>query len=125
MDENLVLPIRDMSLTDHRLTKKERLKRRDFQGIKWKWSKETDHFALLMSRNDEGLKRIGIAIKKRQGGAVLRNRMRRVIKEYFRLNKGTFNDSYDHLIKVKKIPQKLLWKEIELELKDLTGGETT
>ena len=125
MDDNLNIPIRNRSLADHRLTKKERLNRRDFQSIKWKWSKETDHFALLMSRNDKGLKRIGITIKKRQGGAVLRNRLRRLIKEYFRLNKEAFKDSHDHLVKVKEIPQKLLWKEIDLELKGLLDGDTT
>ena len=43
-------------------------------------------------------------MRKKTGGAVLRNRMKRTIKEFFRLHKELFRGGQDSLIKVKKIP---------------------
>ncbi|HOJ42833.1 MAG TPA: ribonuclease P protein component [Syntrophorhabdaceae bacterium] len=57
--------------------------------------------------------------KKKLGGAVLRNRMRRMIKEFYRLNKNLFLENVDHLIRIKNIPQNLTWTEISSELKIL------
>ncbi|MCX7966138.1 MAG: hypothetical protein N2596_05900 [Syntrophorhabdaceae bacterium] len=45
--------------------------------------------------------------------------MRRMVKEFYRLNKHLFLENADHLIKIKKIPQNLIWKEIASELKTL------
>jgi ribonuclease P protein component len=107
---------------DNCLLRTERLKRKDFRGIKWIRGRETDHFILLLHRNQDSIKRIGVTIRKKIGGAVFRNRMRRLIKEFFRLNKDLFKDCHNHLIKVKKPPQKPTWNTINKELKSLLGG---
>jgi ribonuclease P protein component len=104
------------------LTKKERLNKKDFWGIKWVKSAETHNFILLLYRNENSIKKIGVTIRKKVGGAVFRNRMRRLIKEYFRLNKSLFKDCHNHLIKVKKSPQKLTWIDVNRELQELLNG---
>jgi ribonuclease P protein component len=104
------------------LSKNERLKKKDFRGIKWARGRESDHFILLLHRNPNSIKKIGVTIRKKTGGAVFRNRMRRLIKEFFRLNKDLFKDCHNHLIKVKKLPQKPSWNVINKELQSLLGG---
>jgi ribonuclease P protein component len=104
------------------LTKKELLNKKDFRGIKWVKGAESRHFILLLYRNKNSIKRLGVTIRKKVGGAVFRNHMRRLIKEYFRLNKSLFKDCHNHLIKVKKSPQKLTWNDIGKELQDLLSG---
>ena len=44
-------------------------------------------FAVYMHRNDKSRTRLGLSIGKKVGKAVVRNKLRRWIKEYFRLNK--------------------------------------
>jgi ribonuclease P protein component len=106
------------------LLKKERLSKKDFRGIKWMRGRESDHFILLLHKNRDSAKKIGVTIRKKVGGAVFRNRMRRLIKEFFRLNKDLFKDGHEHLIKVKKLPEKLTWNPIQEELRILLGGNT-
>ena len=110
------------TLMDYRLSKEERLNKKDFRGIKWTRGRETEHFILLLHKNQDSVKKIGVTIRKKVGGAVLRNRMRRLIKEFFRLNKNLFRDCNNHLVKVKKLPEKQKWNTIKEELKILLGG---
>jgi ribonuclease P protein component len=100
-------------------TKDEILKKGDFQGARWSKYRETPHFLLLLHENNGGAKRIGITIRKKAGGAVIRNRMKRMVREFFRLNKDLFIDGQDNLIKVKQIPQKMSWNDTKEELQSL------
>lgn len=104
------------------LPKKERLNKKDFRGIKWTRYRETDHFILLLHENEIGIKRIGVSIRKAAGGAVVRNKMRRLTKEFFRLNKHLFKDGYNHLIRIKTLPPKLTWEGTKTELQSLLNG---
>jgi ribonuclease P protein component len=94
------------------LKKDERLKRGDFRNTRWTKCSETDHFSLLIHKNRYGSKRIAITVRKQIGNAVLRNRLKRVIKEIFRLHKGLFVEDYDNLVKVKRAPVRLNFKEV-------------
>ncbi len=107
---------------EYRLSKKERLSKKDFRGIRWTRRTESDHFILLLHTNRDSAKRIGVTIRKKVGGAVLRNRMRRLVKEFFRLHKELFKDCHDHLVKVKKLPEKQTWNAVREELRILLGG---
>lgn len=101
------------------LKKEERLNRGGFRNRRWYKISETEHFVLFKDKNSNGIKRIGIVVKKKVGRAVERNRIRRVLKEFYRLNKNLFMENVDHLIRVKKIPENLTWKEMKEELKIL------
>jgi ribonuclease P protein component len=101
------------------LTKNEILKKGDFRGIKWVKRGETAHFLLLGNKHQRLTKRIAIGVRKKTGGAVVRNRMKRLIREFFRLHKELFADRCDSLIKVKTMPPNIKWKETSLELQQL------
>lgn len=59
------------------------------------------HFSLIFIENDQGYNRLGISVhgvKK----AVLRNRMKRIIREFFRLNRDFLPPSKDIVFAVRK-----------------------
>lgn len=59
------------------------------------------HFSLIFIENDHGFNRLGISVhgvKK----AVLRNRMKRVIREFFRVNRDFLSPSKDIVFAVRK-----------------------
>ena len=47
-----------------------------------------EHFSLILLPNDKLHNRLGISIHGQLKGSVKRNRIKRVIKEFFRLNRG-------------------------------------
>ena len=75
---------------DQGLSKRERLlKRSDFIGVQRLGVRiQTKHFTILVA-NGPGLDhhRIGITAGRHVGGAVRRNRIKRLIREYFRAHK--------------------------------------
>jgi ribonuclease P protein component len=102
------------------LTKDERLKRGDFRNTRWQKCSATNHFSLLIHKNRHESKRIAVTVRKQVGDAVLRNRIRRLIKESFRLNKNLFVEGHDNLIKVKQLSSmNLNLKEVNQELINL------
>ena len=86
------------------LTKSERLLRRsDFERL----SKQGDrmngeYFIVLYSQNDLGRSRLGVTVSKRVGCAVIRNRVKRLAREYFRRHKTFSGHSYDISIIAKR-----------------------
>ena len=79
------------------LTKSERLLRRtDFEKLSEDGHRiDSDYFVILYSRNGLGKLRLGVTVSKRVGCAVIRNRVKRLVRERFRLRKALFSDSYD------------------------------
>jgi len=53
---------------------------------------------VIYAPNDLGITRLGITVSKKIGNAVKRNRIKRVIRELFRLNKNRFPVGYDIVI---------------------------
>lgn len=79
------------------LTKLERLLRRqDFEKLS-RYGERVDgeHFIVVYAHNGLGKLRLGVTVSKRVGRAVTRNRVKRLVREYFRLHKVLFADSYD------------------------------
>ncbi len=59
------------------------------------------HFSLVFLKTDRGFNRLGISIHKKTGNAVRRNRLKRIIREAFRLNRELFPLSSDIVFTVR------------------------
>ena len=75
---------------DRRLTQPERIRRRpEFLAVQQRGRRTKGRFLTLFSRiNGLDCNRLGIVATRRLGGAVCRNRAKRLTREVFRHNKG-------------------------------------
>ncbi len=78
---------------------------------------DTEHFILFLRKNDKDTKRLGLVVGRRVGQAVLRNRIKRLIREFFRLNKGRIPESSDLIVLAKEKIKIRGYQEIFEELK--------
>jgi len=79
------------------LTKEDRiLKRREFIVLAESGRRvQNEHFIANFSPNQLGRSRIGITVTKKVGPAVKRNRIKRLVREYFRLNRRQLDGHWD------------------------------
>jgi ribonuclease P protein component len=56
--------------------------------------------AVYMAENDCGFPRLGISVSKSVGGAVLRNRFKRLLRESFRLHRHSLPQNFDYLVMI-------------------------
>jgi ribonuclease P protein component len=103
--------------------KQERLRKRpDFLLLSAAGRKcHTEHFIIVWSREDTGNKRFGVTVSRRTGKAVVRNRIKRFLREYFRLHKELFKMA-DYNMIAKKGADKLCFHEVCLELDRALGN---
>jgi ribonuclease P protein component len=104
------------------LSREERIrKRRDFLRLKRDGTKVSGgDFAIVVLPNDLDFSRLGISVSKRIGKAHTRNRIKRLIREVFRLNKKAFPPSTDIMIIVIKTPKLLSFRPFEDDILRLT-----
>ena len=76
----------------------------------------TKHFTLITKQNGQGVTRLGVTVSKKTGNAVKRNRVKRLIRESFRLNKIHFPQGHDIVIIAKKDARYLDFWKIKEEL---------
>jgi ribonuclease P protein component len=98
-----------------RVTSRNRFKVIYNQGV-WRRSK---NFTVVTCVNDLGAKRLGITVTKKTGNAVQRNRIKRLIREFFRLNKKLFPDQHDVVIMARKNIMSLTYRQACDELTEL------
>jgi ribonuclease P protein component len=101
------------------LGRAERLGKRDFRYVKWTKSANTAHFLLFKSKNENSTKRFGVVVSRKVRGAVKRNRIKRLLREFFRLNKDLFRDYCNHSVRVMRMPATPTWDSVSRELRTL------
>ena len=98
-----------------RITKHSRYRAIYAQGV---WS-SSRHFTAIRCINDKETRRLGITVTKKAGNAVKRNRIKRLIREFFRLNKCLFPIGYDVVVMAKRNMPSLNYQEACRELTEL------
>jgi ribonuclease P protein component len=108
-------------MCSHTFLKSERLlDRKEFVNLNRFGRKfYTHHFTITVMQNGRGVTRLGIAVGKRIGNAVKRNRVKRLIREAFRLNKGMFPKGCDLVIAARRSADDLDSWKITRELGDV------
>lgn len=72
------------------------LNRKEFQRLAETGRRvKNRHFTVLFSPGISGAGRLGLTVSKKTGNAVLRNRIKRYIREYYRTNKYKFRYGWD------------------------------
>lgn len=104
-----------------RFTKKERITQpQDFKMVmKFGRRVSSRSFILFIRKNENPFHRLGIVVKKEVGPATFRNRMKRYVREFFRLNKRRIKGSYDIILMIKKGCSLRGYQEAEKELRKL------
>jgi ribonuclease P protein component len=99
--------------------KEERIRRRaDFLKILRGGKKsQADHFWVSFRPNLLSYCRLGITVGKRVGPAVVRNRLKRRIREFFRQNKILFPEATDCVVAAKEGAGRLNFWQMANELK--------
>lgn len=101
--------------------KEERLRlRTDYLRIGREGKKfQTQHFWIALRPNGLSVRRLGITISKRVGSAVIRNRLKRRIREFYRQNKGLFPGATDWVVTAREGAGRLNFWQVANELKGI------
>ena len=68
----------------------------DFERVYARKCKAADGVLLVFAdRNDLGHPRLGLSVSRKHGGAVVRNRLKRLLREAFRLSQHEFSTGFD------------------------------
>jgi ribonuclease P protein component len=97
---------------DERVRKRQDYLRIYEQGVR----RHSRRFTIITCRNSSGIRRLGIAVSKKTGNAVQRNRVKRLLREFFRLNKSRLPASQDIVIIAKKGILPLSYRDVCTEL---------
>ena len=100
--------------------KRERvLNRSDFVNANREGKRyHTANFAIALRKNRPGVSRLGITASKKTGNAVTRNRIKRLIREFYRLHKPYLPQGCDIVIAAKKGAGDLDFWKVREELLD-------
>ncbi|MEZ4705182.1 MAG: ribonuclease P protein component [Bdellovibrionota bacterium] len=93
----------------------------EFQQIKQRALKIHSRRLMLMvcASNPEQQARLGVIVTKKTGGAVVRNRWKRKLREYFRNRPEQFSQGSDYLLIVKSKTKGWPTDDVERELNEL------
>ena len=94
--------------------------RRDFLRIQKRGRKRHSHNFVLASASEPSLgrTRVGFSVSRRVGNAVVRNRLKRRLREFFRLHRLELPVAHDVVVIAKPGAAKLSYAELVEELRD-------
>ncbi len=94
------------------------LKSQDFTGVRKDGKRlYSRSFTVFILPNALGKRRLGLSVGARVADSPGRNRVKRLIREFYRLNKGSFPDSSDILISVKTVGNIKGYRDLEEEFR--------
>ena len=104
--------------------KKERIrKRKDFNKIFVKGERiKNRYFEIILHNENLDYKRIAIIVKKKYGDAHIRNKIKRKIREIYRLNKEKFPPKRDCVVIIKENVNNLSYNELQNKLFNLLAN---
>ena len=97
---------------DERIRKRQDYLRIYQQGVR----RTSARFTIITCRNRTGVRRLGMTVSKKAGNAVQRNRIKRLLREFFRLNKSRLPASQDIVIIAKRGILPLTYRDVCTEL---------
>jgi len=102
----------------HGFSKEERLrKRREFLDVYERGDKvQSAYFVLYMLENGRPYHRLGITVSRKIGAAVVRNRIKRRLREIFRANKQAISPHCDLAVNAKRAAARAHSQQIQEDI---------
>lgn len=103
------------------MNSEERVKKNSHFRYIYNKGKSISNASLVMytTKNNKQINRIGISVSKKIGKSVVRNRVKRLIKECYRKNKDRFKKGYDIIYIARMGSSKLTYIDIEKSIINL------
>ncbi|MFH0793771.1 MAG: ribonuclease P protein component [bacterium] len=97
------------------------LRRSDFRAVYEEGSRYSNSLLQLFVRRrpEGGQTRVGLTVTRREGCAVVRNRLKRRVRECFRLSREKFAADYDLVVNIRSAAGRVKFKELERRFVDL------
>lgn len=114
-------------MPDERFSPRERLRKRiDFKRAeKNKIARlVTKHLIIVAAPNEHHHTRIGITASRKIGGAVRRNRVKRILREIYRRNKASFPEGHDLILIAKNDMTDIAFHDLAEEIMKAIGSNT-
>ncbi len=103
-------------------TEERLLRRPEFRRATAHGSRRTSaHFVVYLAPNNLGRPRLGITTSRKVGKAVVRNRVKRLVREYFRMSKHRLPPARDLLVIARKADAAMKLEEVMRELDRVIG----
>ena len=92
-------------------------KNQDFQNVYKKGkSNANKYLVMFIVENNLDKNRIGISVSKKVGNSVIRHRLKRLIKESYRLNEAMFKSGFDIVVVARTTAKDRTYRDIESAL---------
>jgi len=92
------------------------LKKNEFGKVYRKGQSKANKYLIMYVYKTNKLNRIGISVSKKVGNSVIRHRIKRLIKEAYRLNEEKRLNGYDIIIVAREKAKDKTYREIESSL---------
>ena len=92
-------------------------KNQDFQNVYKKGKLNANKYLVMfIVENNLDRNRIGISVSKKVGNSVIRHRLKRLIKESYRLNEAVFKSGFDIVVVARTTAKDRTYRDIESAL---------